>query len=94
MAAGEWTVETKLVPMTSVTYQELLHLPQVVAHITDLANRTKDLTEHPDEFAVVVQNDPGRRRSRALVHPAGTEGIKRELAESVLVKAIASMAGQ
>jgi hypothetical protein len=91
---ADWDVETKLVPTTTEEYRELRHLPEVVARITALANKAKELSGYPDEFEVLVQNDPGTQRSRAFVHPAGHEGIKRELSESVLVKAIASMAGQ
>jgi hypothetical protein len=94
MAAGEWTVETKLVPTTNEEYRELRHLPDVVAQLTSLAQQVVTETGDPDLFTVVVQNDPGTQRARALVHPLGHEGIKLELSESVLVKAIASMGGR
>lgn len=90
---ADWDIETKLVPTTNAEYRELRHLPEVVARITDLANKVVEATEHPDLFAVLVQNNPGTQRARALVHPVGHEGIKLELSESVLVKIIASMAG-
>jgi hypothetical protein len=91
---ADWDVETKMVPTTPEQYRELRHLPEVVAQLAALAQQTAAATGREDLFQVLVQNEPSTQRARALVHPIGHEGIKLELSQSVLVKAIASMAGQ
>lgn len=63
----------------------------------DKQGRFRSMTEkqaakaQADNFAVVVQDDPGTQRPRAYVHPVGETGLHVEAGESVLFKAMATM---
>lgn len=93
--AAEWTVEVTVKPGTSTLedHVALRHSPKVVAQITNLADRIVDLTGSPDDFEVVVQDDPETHRPRAFAKPKTWHGIRLELRDSVLLKAVASMGG-
>jgi hypothetical protein len=97
MAAGEWTVDTKITPMDEEQQRALMHLPGIVAKITALAQKIADAagTGHSSgDFGVIVQNDPGTSRPRAFALPTNGGGIHLELTQSLLLKAVASTAGQ
>jgi len=69
------------------------HMPMVVAHITAKANEMKSLIEKSEDFHVIVSTG-GAGRARAYVAPRNNGGIHLELADSVLLKAAASMEGR
>jgi hypothetical protein len=73
--------------------REIRHSPAVVAAITKKANECLNLIEKSDDFRVIVSTG-GESRARAYVAPRNNAGIHLELADSVLLKAAASMAGR
>lgn len=77
--------------LTLDQHRAIRHSPQVVAHITALANLMLGSIEKDQHFKVVVQNDPNTSRPRAYVAPADSAGVHLELTDSVILKAAAAM---
>lgn len=92
---ADWTVEVTVKPgaMTTDDYRALLHSDKVVGRITDLADQIVQASGSPDDFEVLVQNQPETRRPRAFAKPRTGKGIRLELRDSVLIKGAASMGG-
>ena len=75
----------------------LNHHPAVVAQITALAQKIADhanIGHKEGDFGIHVQNFPHSRHARAFALPMNGGGIHLELTQSLLLKAVASMAGQ
>lgn len=75
----------------------LAHHPAVVAQITALAQKIADMAgagHHAGDFGIRVQNFPKSRHARAFALPTNNGGIHLELTQSLLLKTVASMAGQ
>lgn len=73
--------------------RKIRHMPAVVAAITKKANECLEMIEKSDDFRVVVSTG-GESRARAYVAPRNNAGIHLELADSVMLKAAASMSGR
>src|SRR6202035_5608029 len=73
--------------------QAIRHMPGVVDYITKKANEMLGLIEKSQDFRVIVSTG-GESRARAYVAPANNAGIHLEAADSVLLKAAASMEGR
>jgi hypothetical protein len=67
------------------------HMPGVVAYMVKAAQECINLTGVPDEFTVILQNDPNTQRPRAYCAPNTSDGIHLELTEQVLLKSAISM---
>lgn len=93
---GDWSVEVTVKPGASTLEDHiaLRHSQQVVDKITALANQIVQATGSPDDFEVLVQNEDNTMRPRAFAKPRTGKGIRLELRDSVLIKAIAGMSGQ
>ena len=92
---ADWDVEVTVKPGASTLedHVALRHSDQVVQRITELANKIVQSTGSPDDFEVLVQNDPDTMRPRAFAKPRTGKGIRLELRDSVLIKAVASGGG-
>jgi hypothetical protein len=76
--------------MSDQTHRELLHLPEVVAQLVQIATNiaTQAETGHtPGSYGVVLQNKKTTKRARALVHPTSGGGIHLELTQHLMLKA-------
>ena len=69
------------------------HMPAVVAYLQKKAEETISMIEKSQHFHVITSTG-GESRARAFVAPADNAGIHLELADSVMLKAAASMAGR
>ena len=69
------------------------HMPAVVDYLQKKAEECRSSIEKFDDFHVITSTT-GESRARAYVAPANAGGIHLELADSVLLKAAASMAGR
>jgi hypothetical protein len=69
------------------------HMPFVVKHLEKKANELLGLIEKSEDFHVILSTG-GESRARAYVAPANGGGIHLEAADSVLLKAAASMEGR
>jgi hypothetical protein len=93
MAGGDWDVTVEMKPMTPEQKQHLLHMPNVVDRITNLATQianTAGAGHKPGRFGVIVQNYPHTKRPRAFALPTDGGGIHLELTQSLLIKAVGS----
>ena len=69
------------------------HMPAVVDYLAKKAEECRNNIEKADDFRVILSTG-GESRARAYVAPATDGGIHLELADSVLLKAAASMTGR
>jgi hypothetical protein len=73
--------------------REIRHMPLVVDHLRDKAKQMLDMIEKKEDFRIIMSTG-GVSRARAYVAPANNGGVHLEMADSVLLKAAASMQGR
>jgi len=69
------------------------HMPAVVDYLQKKAGECRGMIEHAEHFRVIMSTG-GQSRARAYVAPSDNAGIHLELADSVMLKAAASMSGR
>lgn len=71
--------------------EKIRNLPEIKKHCEEQAHKLRDHTGHPENFDVIVSSR-AKTRARVYVAPNGSEGIRLELSQAVLLKAALALA--
>ena len=78
--------------LTLEMHRKIRHDEKIAAYLLGKANECQAIAG--DNFETGVQNREGTTRARAWVRPANDDGIREELADAVLTKAMVAMRGR